>query len=159
MQKYSAWNYSQWGVHHSSEWSKFGTCRFSYSSGHGLVLARKALALLQVIPSGETHQLQFYFIYTKVSSLCQKQSSNHGLIKLVKLEADFFGNIQANIRGFFAENHDYWQKILHPFSGSQKGKYFIHLWKGCPCRMEVEFKIVATTASTTNYHFPLPQSL
>ena len=35
------------------------------------------------IPSVKTHQHQWYLIYTKASSLCQKQSSNHGLINVV----------------------------------------------------------------------------
>ena len=35
----------------------------------------------------------------------------------------------------FAENHGYWQKIVDPFSGSQKGKYFIHL---CPVEPPIQ---------------------
>jgi hypothetical protein len=31
----------------------------------------------------------------------------------------------------FVENHDYWQTNFDTFSGSQKWKYFIHLWS-CP---------------------------
>ena len=32
----------------------------------------------------------------------------------------------------FVENHDYWQKIFDPFSGSQKQKYFIQLCESDP---------------------------
>ena len=38
------------GAVHFSEWPKFGPWWFSYSSGHGPVMERKAMALLQVIP-------------------------------------------------------------------------------------------------------------
>ena len=44
----------------------------------------------------------------------------------------------------FAENHGYWQKIVDPFSGSQKGKYFIHLCPLPPLVLDMDNMIVIT---------------